>query len=122
MTYAVQEQACPSREGRWPPARSQCQLEHRTQKWICTFGSDAHSIEQRIVVAENRVHFSARCANTNPHGDIFGDWIMALMDAAASMTAAPYAEHSVVTIAVSNIVFLQPVKVGDAVCCYGESR
>jgi acyl-CoA thioesterase YciA len=59
-------------------------------------------------------------ANTNPHGDIFGGWIMALMDAAASMTAATYSERSVVTVAVTNILFLQPVQVGDAVCCYTD--
>jgi acyl-CoA thioesterase YciA len=45
---------------------------------------------------------------------------MSLMDAAASMTAAPYAEGSVVTVAVSKMTFLQPVKVGDAVCCYTD--
>jgi acyl-CoA thioesterase YciA len=59
-------------------------------------------------------------ANTNPRGDVFGGWIMALMDGAAAMTATGYANHAVVTAAVSNIVFFQPVKVGDAVCCYTD--
>ena len=30
--------------------------------------------------------------HTNPRGDIFGGWIMGLMDSAASMTAASHAE------------------------------
>jgi acyl-CoA thioesterase YciA len=56
--------------------------------------------------------------DTNPLGDMFGGWIMSLMDAAAFMTAETYAKGRVVTAAVSNIAFVQPVKVGDAVCCY----
>jgi len=59
-------------------------------------------------------------ADTNPMGDIFGGWIMSAMDAAAFMTATKRAEGRVVTVAVSNITFMRPVKVGDAVCCYTE--
>ena len=59
-------------------------------------------------------------ADTNPSGDIFGGWIMSLMDAAAAMTATRIAGGRVVTASVSNIAFLQPVKVGDAVCCYTD--
>ena len=59
-------------------------------------------------------------ADTNPSGDIFGGWIMSLMDAAGAITATRRAEGRVVTASVSNIAFLQPVKVGDAVCCYTD--
>jgi acyl-CoA thioesterase YciA len=59
-------------------------------------------------------------ADTNPGGDIFGGWIMSLMDAAGATTATRLAEGRVATVAVSNIAFLQPVKVGDVVCCYTE--
>jgi acyl-CoA thioesterase YciA len=59
-------------------------------------------------------------ADSNPKGDIFGGWIMALMDSAGKMSATPHAGGRVVTVAVSNIVFLQPVHVGDTVCCYTE--
>jgi acyl-CoA thioesterase YciA len=59
-------------------------------------------------------------ADSNPRGDIFGGWIMALMDAAGKMTATPHAGGRVVTVAVSNIAFLAPVHVGDTVCCYTE--
>ena len=57
-------------------------------------------------------------ADCNPKGDIFGGWIMALMDSAGKMSATPYAGGRVVTVSVSNITFLQPVHVGDTVCCY----
>ena len=59
-------------------------------------------------------------ADTNPSGDIFGGWFMSLMDSAGAITATRRAEGRVVTASVSNIEFLQPVKVGDVVCCYAE--
>src|SRR4051812_10345157 len=59
-------------------------------------------------------------ANTNPSGDIFGGWIMSLMDLAAGMSAGRHAGARVVTVAASNLSFLAPVKVGDIVCCYAE--
>src|SRR5229473_5012899 len=61
-------------------------------------------------------------ADTNPHGDMFGGWIMSLMDAAGAISATRRADGRVVTAAVSNISFLQPVKAGDVVCCYTELR
>jgi acyl-CoA thioesterase YciA len=54
----------------------------------------------------------------NPMGHVFGGWIMSLMDCAGKMTATQHAGGRVVTAAVSNIAFLQPVQVGDTVCCY----
>jgi acyl-CoA thioesterase YciA len=61
-------------------------------------------------------------ADTNPAGDIFGGWIMASMDAAAVMTTTRLAAAQTVTVAVSNMVFLQPVKVGDTVCFYADVK
>src|SRR5919107_4655229 len=78
---------------------------------------ESTSVEPRGELASR---IMAMPANTNPRGDIFGGWIMALMDTSASMTAASHADGAVVTVAVSNIVFLQPVQVGDAVCCYTD--
>jgi acyl-CoA thioesterase YciA len=59
-------------------------------------------------------------AHTNPAGDIFGGWIMASMDEAAGMTTTRLAGGRTVTVAVSDIVFVEPVKVGDAVCFYTD--
>jgi len=58
--------------------------------------------------------------DTNPKGDVFGGWIMSLMDMAGKMSATTVANGRVVTIAVDRIVFRQPVQVGDVVCCYTE--
>lgn len=59
-------------------------------------------------------------ADTNPAGDIFGGWIMSLMDLAAGVSAGMRAKGRVATAAVSNLNFLQPVKVGDVVCVYTD--
>lgn len=59
-------------------------------------------------------------ADTNPAGDIFGGWIMSLMDLAAGVSGASRAKGRVVTAAVSKLSFLLPVKVGDVVCVYSD--
>ncbi len=59
-------------------------------------------------------------ADTNPNGDIFGGWIMSLMDLAAGIAAGTRAQGRVATAAVSNLSFLQPVRIGDVVCVYTE--
>jgi acyl-CoA thioesterase YciA len=74
--------------------------------------------------AEPRGELAARTlampANTNPMGNIFGGWIMSLMDASGKVTAARRANGRVMTVSVSNLTFLQPVHVGDTVCCYTD--
>ena len=59
-------------------------------------------------------------ADTNPHGDIFGGWIMSQMDIAGGILAREVTCSRVVTVAVDTITFIKPVQVGDVVCCYGE--
>lgn len=59
-------------------------------------------------------------ADTNASGDIFGGWIMGMMDMAAGSTAHELAAGRVATVAVSDLVFLRPVRVGDLISCYTE--
>jgi acyl-CoA thioesterase YciA len=59
-------------------------------------------------------------ADTNPWGDIFGGWIMSLMDIAAGIIAARLARGSVATKAVKDIIFDAPIFVGDEVSVYAE--
>ena len=67
---------------------------------------------------ELTVRIVAMPADTNPSGDIFGGWIMGLMDVSAGIAARDRARGRVVTASVSSLSFLHPVKVGDVVCCY----
>jgi len=57
-------------------------------------------------------------ADTNPSGDIFGGWLLSQMDIAGGMMAHHKARGRVATVAIDSMMFHQPVKVGDTVCCY----
>ncbi len=59
-------------------------------------------------------------ADTNPHGHIFGGWLMSQMDLAGGMHAFQRAEGRVATVAVEAMEFHQPVFVGDELSCYTE--
>ena len=56
--------------------------------------------------------------DANAAGDIFGGWVMAQMDLAAGIRAAEVAHGRVVTVAVKEMVFRMPVKIGDTLCVY----
>ena len=66
------------------------------------------------------IRVSAMPADTNAYGDIFGGWLMSLMDSAAGLIAARRAKGRAVTVAMDGMQFLHPVKVGDEVSVYGE--
>jgi acyl-CoA thioesterase YciA len=59
-------------------------------------------------------------ADTNPWGDIFGGWILSLMDIAAGSIAARLAMGSIATKAISDVTFDIPIYVGDEVSVYAE--
>ena len=59
-------------------------------------------------------------AHTNPHGTIFGGWVMSQVDMAGSIPAAERARGPVVTVAVDSFEFKKPVFVGDLVSCYAD--
>jgi acyl-CoA thioesterase YciA len=59
-------------------------------------------------------------ADSNAYGDIFGGWLLAVMDNGAGLTAARRAKGRAVTVAIDAMVFHAPVKVGDEVSVYTE--
>ena len=60
--------------------------------------------------------------DTNPYGDIFGGWLMSLMDSAAGSVAARHSHGRAVTIAVEGMTFLRPVVVGDEVSVFASLK
>ncbi|ATP19028.1 MULTISPECIES: acyl-CoA thioesterase [Sphingobium] len=68
------------------------------------------------------VRVIAMPADTNPHGDIFGGWLMSLMDSAAGSVAARYSHGRAVTIAVEGMTFHRPVIVGDEVSVFATLK
>lgn len=69
---------------------------------------------------EPAIRTVAMPADTNPHGDIFGGWLMAQMDLAGGIAAGRHARGRVATVAVEAMSFLNPVKVGDEVSVWAE--
>jgi acyl-CoA thioesterase YciA len=61
-------------------------------------------------------------SDLNPHGDMFGGWIMSQMDLAAYVHARKMTKARIVTIAVDKLVFHKPVYVGDCIMCYSETK
>lgn len=59
-------------------------------------------------------------ADTNADGDIFGGWILSVMDSAAALIARQRAKKRVATVAIQNMHFRKPAMVGDCIECYGE--
>ena len=66
------------------------------------------------------VRTSAMPADTNANGDIFGGWVLSLMDQAGGIAGVERAQGRVVTIAVDALTFIRPVQVGDVLCVYTE--
>lgn len=59
-------------------------------------------------------------ADANTNGDIFGGWLMGLMDLAGGNAAMRRARGRVATVAVDAMVFHSPVLVGDEVSMYAR--
>ncbi|HSQ95377.1 MAG: acyl-CoA thioesterase [Croceibacterium sp.] len=66
------------------------------------------------------IRVTAMPADANAYGDIFGGWLVSLMDSGAGLIAARRSKGRAVTVAIDGMQFLHPVKVGDEVSVYGE--
>ncbi len=58
--------------------------------------------------------------DANPHGDVFGGWIMSQVDIAGGVRASRRANGRVATVAVNSFVFKEPVFVGDLLSFYAH--
>ena len=72
------------------------------------------------IAGELTLRTIAMPADANAAGDIFGGWVMSQMDLASGIRAAERARGRVVTVAVKEMVFELPVKIGDTLCVYTE--
>jgi acyl-CoA thioesterase YciA len=66
------------------------------------------------------IRVTAMPADANSYGDIFGGWLMGLMDMGAGLIAARLAQGRAVTVAMDGMQFHAPVSVGDEVSVYGQ--
>ena len=59
-------------------------------------------------------------ADTNQNGDIFGGWLLALMDVGGGVFASRIAKSRTVTVAIEAMNFRKPVFVGDLVSVHAN--
>ena len=57
-------------------------------------------------------------ADTNWSGDVFGGWIVSQMDLAGAIHVERLSKGRCATIAINEMTFLVPVKVGNVISCY----
>ncbi|MEJ2549254.1 MAG: acyl-CoA thioesterase [Anaerolineales bacterium] len=56
----------------------------------------------------------------NSRGDVHGGWIMKLVDEAGALAAMRHAQCRVVTVAIDQMHFLEPIRIGDLVILEAE--
>ena len=66
------------------------------------------------------IRVTAMPADANFYGDIFGGWLVGLMDLAASSVASRHSGGRAVTAAMDAVSFLYPVRPGDEVSVYAR--
>ena len=66
------------------------------------------------------IRVTAMPKDANAYGDIFGGWLMSLMDAGAGLIAARRTKGRAVTVAMDGMQFHHPVAVGDEISVYCE--
>ena len=58
--------------------------------------------------------------HANSQGNVHGGWIMKLVDEAGALACMRHAQHRVVTVAIDQMVFRQPIRIGDLVILNAE--
>jgi acyl-CoA thioesterase YciA len=80
----------------------------------------ASDTRDRAPQTEPTLRAIAMPADANPHGDIFGGWLLSQMDLAGGTVATRRAKGRTVTVAVTAMTFHRPVFIGDEVTCYAD--
>ncbi|TKX30983.1 acyl-CoA thioesterase [Campylobacter estrildidarum] len=71
-------------------------------------------------MGEPKLKIVAMPKDTNSAGNIFGGWILSQIDSAGAIAARELSPERVVTISMEQVVFKQPVFVGDVISCYAK--
>lgn len=58
--------------------------------------------------------------HSNTQGNVHGGWIMKLVDEAGALACMRHAQHRVVTVAIDQMTFSHPIKIGDLVVLEAE--
>ena len=69
---------------------------------------------------EPAIRVVAMPADTNANGDIFGGWLVSMMDLAAGTVASQRSKGRAATVAIDGMIFHRPVQIGDVVSVYAD--
>lgn len=58
--------------------------------------------------------------HSNTRGNVHGGWIMKLVDEAGALACMRHSQHRVVTVAIDQMTFTHPIKIGDLVILEAE--
>ena len=58
--------------------------------------------------------------HSNTRGNVHGGWIMKLVDEAGALACMRHSQHRVVTVAIDQMTFNHPIKIGDLVTLEAE--
>lgn len=84
--------------------------------------SDQPDIEQKEVLRNAAIRLTMMPRDTNAHGTIFGGVILSYIDVAGGVEAVRHTGHDrFVTVAMKEVIFHQPVFVGDLVSFYATT-
>ena len=85
-------------------------------------GTDGHALSPLQLPGDRQLvmRVMPMPADANGNGDIFGGWIMAQVDLAGAVLPARIAKGRIVTVAVNEFIFKQPVSVGDLLSFYAK--
>lgn len=77
---------------------------------------------QRKTIRESRVQLAQLMEprHANNFGNVHGGWIMKLVDEAGALACMRHAQHRVVTVAVDQLMFREPISLGDLVTLTAE--
>jgi uncharacterized protein (TIGR00369 family) len=73
--------------------------------------------QESKTVKESQVQLSQllEAQHANLRGDVHGGWIMKLVDEAGALSAMRHSQCRVVTVAIDQMMFLEPIRIGDLV-------
>jgi len=71
--------------------------------------NDRRSLSMSEIMTPDKVNF---------HGNVHGGYILALLDRVAYACGSRYAAETIVTLSVDQVVFKQPIYVGELVLCH----
>lgn len=82
----------------------------------------AGNISTGKTISASRITLAQRMQpeHANINGNVHGGWIMKLVDEAGALACTRHAQRRVVTVAVDQMVFREPIQIGDVVFLTAE--